>query len=190
MKLKFHFLDKLLRINEISVISNYSEYQFKTNVERKYQNFSVTKFSRITKGITKEKLHRNETNVSIIIVIGLFAVLTSFLIIIIIILCIRYNILKNKRSKDYMPTHQVCQVNQVNQADKVDEIDQADQVDEIGQDYEVYETFPEENIRCAAQNPDSVYDQEIGFQLSSLQQNPGGPYENQNPGSAYYITAI
>ncbi|CAI9731411.1 Hypothetical predicted protein [Octopus vulgaris] len=178
MKLKFHFLDKFLRINEISVISNYSEYQFKTNVEGKYQNFSVTEFSRITKGITKEKLHRNETNVSIIIVIGLSAVLTSFLIIIIIILCIRYNILKNKRSKDYMPTHQVCQVNQVNQADKVDEIDQADQVDEIGQDYEVYETIH------------SVYDQEIGFQLSSLQQNPGGPYENQNPGSAHYITEV
>ncbi|XP_036363817.1 uncharacterized protein LOC115217968 isoform X2 [Octopus sinensis] len=61
MKLKFHFLDQLLRINEISVISNYSEYQFKTNVERKFQNYLVTEFSRIT----KEKIHCNETNFSV-----------------------------------------------------------------------------------------------------------------------------
>ncbi|XP_014775780.1 uncharacterized protein LOC106873066 isoform X2 [Octopus bimaculoides] len=61
MKLKFHFLDKFLRINEISLISNYSEYKFKTNVERKFQNYLVTEYTRIT----KEKILGNETNLSI-----------------------------------------------------------------------------------------------------------------------------
>ncbi|CAI9741502.1 Hypothetical predicted protein [Octopus vulgaris] len=49
--INLHFHNKSLRINEISLISNYTEYKFKRNEESSTHNSSVAGFSRITKGI-------------------------------------------------------------------------------------------------------------------------------------------
>ncbi|CAI9731412.1 Hypothetical predicted protein [Octopus vulgaris] len=68
-----------------------------------------------------------------------------------------------------MPAHQVNQVNQADQIDQIDDIDQAD------------EALPAENICRAVQNSDSVYGNEIELELYSLQQNPRGPCENEDP---------
>ncbi|XP_014786079.1 uncharacterized protein LOC106880589 [Octopus bimaculoides] len=126
--INLHFQNKTLKINEISLIRNYSEYKFKRNEDSNTHNSSVTGFSRTT----KDEIHFNETTVvnktdeinfneTIVIyktdiincnktilimqiVIGLLAVT----ILILLVLLIRFKMLGNKKGKSYMPMPQVA----------------------------------------------------------------------------------
>ncbi|XP_029651412.2 uncharacterized protein LOC115224696 [Octopus sinensis] len=55
--INLHFKNESLKINEISMISNYTEYKFNRNEDSSTHNSSVAGFSRIT----KEKFNSNET---------------------------------------------------------------------------------------------------------------------------------
>ncbi|XP_029653976.2 uncharacterized protein LOC115227221, partial [Octopus sinensis] len=82
--LKLHFFHQILKISEISLIDNYSEYKFRTNGESKILNNLVKAFSQIT----KEKIHNDETSPSMETDISLLAVMILFLLSINIILSI------------------------------------------------------------------------------------------------------
>eukprot|EP00106_Octopus_bimaculoides_P016476 XP_014783918.1 PREDICTED: uncharacterized protein LOC106879029 [Octopus bimaculoides] len=100
--LKLHFLDKPLRINDISLRNDYSEYKFKATKESKIEYHAVTEFI----PITKEKFHPDKTVHNMKIVIGLFVVIILLLIIIIVILCNRFKMLRKSLNKGYISTPQ------------------------------------------------------------------------------------
>ncbi|XP_052828175.1 uncharacterized protein LOC106873224 isoform X2 [Octopus bimaculoides] len=109
--LKLHFVGKSLKINEVNLINNFTEYKFKTNEGNKTQDNLVTEFIRTIKEKQekREKIHSNESNLIMKIVVGLFGVIILFLIIIIIILIARNKMSSNKKvSKDNISTLQVA----------------------------------------------------------------------------------
>ncbi|XP_014775987.1 uncharacterized protein LOC106873229 isoform X2 [Octopus bimaculoides] len=92
--LKVHFIGKSLKINEISLINNFTEYKFKTNEGSKTQDNLVTEFIRMTKG-KEEKMYFMKLSLIMTIVIVLLAVIIVFLIIISIV-ALRCKMTRNK----------------------------------------------------------------------------------------------
>eukprot|EP00106_Octopus_bimaculoides_P018636 XP_014786078.1 PREDICTED: uncharacterized protein LOC106880587 [Octopus bimaculoides] len=156
--INLHFDNTSPRINEISLIRNYTEYKFKRNEDSSTHNSSVIRFSRIT----KEEINFNETvvvnkteeinsdktivvnktdiincNKTILImqiVIGLLAVT----ILILLVLLIRYLILRRNTNKSSIS---VCHVT------------------------------AEDNKCCSTQNTNSSYIHKPGQELCFQKQN-------------------
>ncbi|CAI9731337.1 Hypothetical predicted protein [Octopus vulgaris] len=94
--LKLSFFYKSLKINEISLINNFTEIKFRTNGGNKLQDDSVIEFIRITKGKEEKPSHMSR-NMTIVIV--LLAVIVFFLIIISIAFVARCKMTKNKNKQ-------------------------------------------------------------------------------------------
>ncbi|XP_029643656.1 uncharacterized protein LOC115218043 isoform X2 [Octopus sinensis] len=94
--LKLSFFYKSLKINEISLINNFTEIKFRTNGGSKLQDDSVIEFIRITKGKEEKPSHMSR-NMTIVIV--LLAVIVFFLIIISIAFVARCKMTKNKNKQ-------------------------------------------------------------------------------------------
>ncbi|XP_036363666.1 uncharacterized protein LOC115217841 [Octopus sinensis] len=102
--LRFNFFDKSLRISEISLINNFTEYKFKTTGGSKTQDNLMPEFIPITKGKQdeeekQEKIHSTKT-------IPIMGTVIGILFLIIIIFSIRCMMLRNRRSRSNASTLQ------------------------------------------------------------------------------------
>ncbi|CAI9728742.1 Hypothetical predicted protein [Octopus vulgaris] len=100
--LKLHFLDKPIRINAIRLKNDYAEYEFKIKEESKDKNERLIEFN----PLRKVKSQPNVTQLILKIVVGLFSLFTVLLFIIVIIVSIRYQMLKNNSSQGHTSTPQ------------------------------------------------------------------------------------